>query len=152
MAERVLVDDASFSVHPGDKVGLVGRNGAGKTTLLRIARRASAAPTPASSRTGAIGFLPQEPRTDAPSRQGRRDGIRAVGSRARRRSATSSSELRRDMEDDPDDHAIRRFSNAEQSFRDAGGYRAESEVHRILAGLGLPADRAPPAARRALGW
>ncbi len=32
---RVLVDDASFSVYAGDKVGLVGRNGAGKTTLLR---------------------------------------------------------------------------------------------------------------------
>ena len=35
IAERVLVDDASFSVYAGDKVGLVGRNGAGKTTLLR---------------------------------------------------------------------------------------------------------------------
>src|SRR5262249_6261328 len=49
---------------------------------------------------------------------------------------------RRDMEDDPTDRAIRRFSGAEQSFRNAGGYRAEADVHRILAGLGVPADRA----------
>lgn len=32
---RLLVEGASFSLQPGDKVGLVGRNGAGKTTLLR---------------------------------------------------------------------------------------------------------------------
>ena len=32
---RPLLEDASFSVQPGDKIGLVGRNGAGKTTLVR---------------------------------------------------------------------------------------------------------------------
>ena len=35
VADRDLVDGASFDVHGGDKVGLVGRNGTGKTTLLR---------------------------------------------------------------------------------------------------------------------
>ena len=33
---RVLLQDASFRVGPGDRIGLVGRNGAGKTTLLRL--------------------------------------------------------------------------------------------------------------------
>jgi len=32
---KVRVDDASFSLHAGDTVGLVGRNGAGKTALMR---------------------------------------------------------------------------------------------------------------------
>ena len=32
---RSLISAASFSVHDGDKIGLVGANGAGKTTLLR---------------------------------------------------------------------------------------------------------------------
>ena len=32
---RLLVDDASFTIMPRDKVGLVGRNGAGKTTFFK---------------------------------------------------------------------------------------------------------------------
>ena len=60
---RLLLDHASFHVAAGDKIGLVGRNGAGKTTLTRIL---SAEAQPASgtiSRTGTVGYLPQDPRT-----------------------------------------------------------------------------------------
>lgn len=34
--DRVLFDEADFSLNPRERVGLVGRNGYGKTTLLRI--------------------------------------------------------------------------------------------------------------------
>lgn len=33
---RVLLDEATASINPGHRVGLVGRNGTGKTTLLRL--------------------------------------------------------------------------------------------------------------------
>ena len=141
VAERVLVDDASFSVYPGDKVGLVGRNGAGKTTLLRTL---GGERVPTSGRvtvTGAFGFLPQDPRTD---RNRAKDVAMAyvLSARGLDTQRDQLEVLRRDMEDDASERAIRRFSNAEETFRDAGGYRAESDVYRILAGLGLPADRA----------
>lgn len=34
--ERLLFDDAAFSIHEGEKVGLLGINGTGKSTLLKI--------------------------------------------------------------------------------------------------------------------
>ncbi len=35
-ARRVLLDDLSWSIGPGERIGLVGVNGAGKTSLLRL--------------------------------------------------------------------------------------------------------------------
>src|SRR5688500_18674861 len=34
--DRVLFEDASFQLNPGERYGLVGANGSGKTTLLNI--------------------------------------------------------------------------------------------------------------------
>jgi len=34
--ERVLLDDVSWQLGPGDRIGVVGANGSGKTTLLRL--------------------------------------------------------------------------------------------------------------------
>ena len=35
--ERMLFQDAGFSINEGEKIGVIGINGTGKTTLLRIA-------------------------------------------------------------------------------------------------------------------
>ncbi|MDD3562485.1 MAG: ATP-binding cassette domain-containing protein [Candidatus Cloacimonetes bacterium] len=35
-ADRVIIEDASFGIHAGDKLGIVGVNGCGKTTLLKV--------------------------------------------------------------------------------------------------------------------
>ena len=35
-ASKLLLDQASLTIHAGDKMGLVGRNGAGKSSLLAL--------------------------------------------------------------------------------------------------------------------
>ena len=141
VADRLLVDDASFSVYAPDKVALVGRNGAGKTTLLRTL---TGEQRPTSGRvqvTGPFGFLPQDPGTD-PRRAKDVAVTYVMSARGLDTQREQLEGFRHEMEHHPDDRAIQRFSHAEQAFRHAGGYRAESDVRRILAGLGLPADHA----------
>ncbi len=57
---RLLLSDISFTVSPGDRIGLVGRNDAGKTTLMTaLAGRARPAAGTVTC-TGPAGFLAQE--------------------------------------------------------------------------------------------
>ncbi|HLS43088.1 MAG TPA: ATP-binding cassette domain-containing protein, partial [Paenalcaligenes sp.] len=33
---KLLLDNANFTIHPGERVGIVGKNGAGKSTLFAL--------------------------------------------------------------------------------------------------------------------
>lgn len=61
--ERLLFDNASFSLDEGEKVGLIGINGTGKSTLLRIAAGLEEADSGEVVRGNGlhIRFLPQNP-------------------------------------------------------------------------------------------
>ena len=50
-----------LSLYPGEVVGLVGENGSGKSTLMKIIVGALAADEGTVTRSGRIGYCPQEP-------------------------------------------------------------------------------------------
>ena len=52
---------ASLSLLPGEVVGLVGENGSGKSTLMKILVGAEGADAGTVSRTGQLGYCPQQP-------------------------------------------------------------------------------------------
>jgi len=68
LAGRPILDDVSFTVGPGEFVGLIGANGAGKTTLLRVilglqpatAGSVSIVGRPAAHGRGLVGYVPQK--------------------------------------------------------------------------------------------
>ena len=138
---RILLspDGPDLRVQPGDRIGLVGRNGAGKTTTLRILAGETEPYAGSVTRTGEIGYLPQDPK----------EGDLDVLARDRVLSARGLDVLLTDLEkqqalmaevadDDARDRAIRRYGQLEERFVALGGYGAESEAGRICASLGLP--------------
>nr|WP_284287047.1 ATP-binding cassette domain-containing protein [Angustibacter aerolatus] len=60
---RVLIEQASLRVAQGDRIGLVGRNGAGKTTFTKVLAGEGQPAAGTVTRTGEVGYLPQDPRT-----------------------------------------------------------------------------------------
>jgi ATPase subunit of ABC transporter with duplicated ATPase domains len=137
---KVRVDGASFTLHAGDTVGLVGRNGAGKTSMLKVLAGEAPATAGTVLRPPALGYLPQNPRP-------RGSGVEATGlshvlsGRGFDTAMLRIEKLRLRIEESVTDRDVARFTRAEEEFRDAGGYRAESEVRTIAAGLGLRGDR-----------
>ncbi|HEX2236571.1 MAG TPA: ATP-binding cassette domain-containing protein [Actinomycetota bacterium] len=97
VAGRAVVADASFSLAPGDKVGLVGRNGAGKTSLLRVLAGEEAPVSGRVSRKGAMGYLRQDPRRLGPEAEGTALA-RIVSGRGLDEAATRLEKLRAQLE------------------------------------------------------
>ena len=58
----LLLQDATFRIDAGDRVGLVGRNGAGKTTLTKVLAGQNQ-PAAGTVLANGVGYLPQDPRT-----------------------------------------------------------------------------------------
>ena len=137
---RLVVDDASFTVMPRDKVGIVGRNGAGKTSLFKVLGGASEPKAGRVVRKGGFGYLPQDPRI-AETDQGRSAVTHILSGRGIDEQIERIEKLRAAMEELPDIRNVERFARAEEQFQVSGGYAAESEARALAAGLGLPDDR-----------
>jgi ATPase subunit of ABC transporter with duplicated ATPase domains len=136
---RVLLEGATFTVRAGEKVGLVGRNGAGKTSLLRVLAGEAVASNGSVNRTGQLGYLLQEARSQVDPGMTALDRIlsgRGLDEHARR-----LEKARLAVEEQPSPANVARFSRIEDAYATAEGYRAEAEVRRIAAGLGVPDER-----------
>jgi ATPase subunit of ABC transporter with duplicated ATPase domains len=135
---RVLLESATFRVGRGDRIGLVGRNGAGKTTLCKVLAGDGLPAGGTVTRSGEIGYLPQDPRSGdldilARDRILSARGLDAVvrGMRAAEAGMASSNPGTHDA-------AMARYARLENEFTAKGGYAAESEAATIAASLGLP--------------
>ncbi len=140
---RTVLQDLTWEVQHGQKIGLVGPNGAGKSTLLRIIAgeikpEAGNVVRPKSLRAG---YLAQEPRLD-PTRTVWEETLSAAGALLR-----VEAELRRleAQMADPGifgdqsqlDRALAAHARAQAEFERLDGYRLESRARESLKLLGF---------------
>jgi ATP-binding cassette subfamily F protein 3 len=143
-----VLDNISFALEAGDRVGLVGRNGSGKTTLLRLlAGELTPMGGNIRARSGLrVGYLPQVP----PDLGGATlwelmlevfSDLRAM--------ATEMDELAgRLAGGDGEQAALARFGRLQEAFEAGGGYGYEVRIKSVLTGLGFdPAEYGRPLTR-----
>ncbi len=134
---RLLMENVSFRIAPGDKIGLVGRNGAGKTTLTKLLAGQGLPASGSVHATGDVGYLPQDPGTGDPEVLARDRILAARGlDDAVRRLRDAEAEM---ASEDPKvrDRAMRRYTRADSDLHAGGGYAAESEAATIASSLGI---------------
>jgi ATP-binding cassette subfamily F protein 3 len=129
---KVVLKDASVTLNPGEKVGLVGRNGAGKSSLFsliagRLQADAGDFDMPSKWR---IGQVAQEmPETDQPATDYVLDGDLPL---AEAKAVLEAAEL------SEDGHAI---GDAYVGLEHAGAFDAPARAQALLLGLGFRTDQ-----------
>ena len=140
---RLLMDEVSFRVDRGDKIGLVGRNGAGKTTLTKVLAGEQPQTAGTIERGGQIGYLPQDPRSGDPEELARTRilNARGLGDLVLGMS-TASSEM---GSDDPavSEAAMKKYGSLTDRFEALGGYAAEAEAASIARSTAVKISREP---------
>lgn len=154
----ILLENANFSINPGEKVGLVGINGAGKTTLLKTLYGELEPEDGDIDRPDHVGYLGQERLSDALLMADVPGGttqaeitVRDFMLAGRDLSAIAAEkrQIERDLDtatapatstgsaEDRLEALLARYSDLEDQFMSANGYEAENEVAQLLNGLGM---------------
>ncbi len=138
-----LLDQADFVIHPGERLGLVGRNGVGKSSLFGVLKGdlepdAGTLDMPAGWRIASVEQILTD--QDRPARDFVIDGDR----RLRRLQAARAALT-------PEDGT--RIAELEAQLVDAGAWDAAARAEQLLAGLGFaPQDWLRPVQEFSGGW
>ena len=125
---KLLLDQASVTLNPGEKVGLVGRNGAGKSSLFALLNRSLQEDSgefyiPTQWRMGQV--AQEMPETSQSATEFVIDGDTALLSA---RDEVTAAEESNDGE---------RMANAYMALSDAGEHDAPSRAQALILGLGF---------------
>ena len=135
---RLLMEDVTFRVDKGDKIGLVGRNGAGKTTMTKVLAGLALPAEGTVTRSGSIGYLPQDPKVDDMTQLARDRILSARGLDGVARKMRQAQEDMASEDESIRTKGMRRYDRLEAEFIAGGGYAAESEAAVITSNLDLP--------------
>jgi ATP-binding cassette, subfamily F, member 3 len=141
--DRVLLDNVTWQIGPGERVGLCGPNGAGKTTLLRMMAGLDDPDSGTIVKPSAltVGYLPQDGLTHA-GRTVFEEGSSAFGNLLAMKAEMHALEQRLGDSSIPESEheaMLGRYSDLQDRFRLNDGYNIELKTATVLGGLGFRA-------------
>ncbi|MFH1172923.1 MAG: ATP-binding cassette domain-containing protein, partial [bacterium] len=137
---RTILQNISFSLRDGEKVGLVGDNGAGKTTLLNIIMGELSPDQGTVKFTGKPSYIPQYI-----SMNGNSENLDVLSymldGRGLNKIIARMKEIEKVMDNsntNTDDTLISEYLELLDKYSEHEGYRAEDDILDLLSGIGLP--------------
>jgi len=150
---RVIVKDATWHIHPNERIGLIGYNGTGKSTLLKlfVGEFTPSEGTVERSRNTSIGYLHQDLLSFSSE-----ESILQVAMHAFDKAKQIEKELAvitAQLEKTETEELLHLYSDKLHQFEEAGGYNIEHQTEEVLQGLGFAnADLKRPYKEFSGGW
>ena len=135
---RVIVEDATWHIQPGDRIGLIGYNGTGKSTLLKVlvGEYIPSKGTVEKSKETTIGYLHQDLLSFDTS-----ENITEVALSAFERVRQLEKEIETlgiELENDSENETILiKYTDALQELDVLDGYNIHHKAEEVLHGLGF---------------
>ena len=137
--QRILLDGVSFSIEPGQRVGMVGRNGTGKSTLMKVMAGLVKQDegTVALTKGCRAGYLHQDPNLDP--EETLRGAAEAAFARLHElhRSLDALFEQMGTAEGEALERLLKKQTVLEREMEAAGGYAVDHKIDAVLHGLGF---------------
>jgi ATP-binding cassette, subfamily F, member 3 len=134
---RVIVEDATWHIHPGERIGLIGYNGTGKSTLLKllVGQYLPSAGTVEKSRETTIGYLHQDLLSFDTN-----ESILEVAMGAFEKIKQLEKEIEdlgKILETSSDEKLLHDYSDKLHDLEVLGGYTIHHRTEEVLHGLGF---------------
>ena len=150
---RTIVEDATWHIQPGERIGLIGYNGTGKSTLLKllVGEFQPSKGTVERSRSTTIGYLHQDLLSFDTS-----DSILQVALGAFEKVLQLEKEIEqlgKELEKTGDEKTLHDYSDRLHEMETLGGYNIHHKTEEVLQGLGFSnADLQRPYREFSGGW
>lgn len=134
---RVIVEDATWHIHPGERIGLIGYNGTGKSTLLKllVGEYQPSAGTVEKGRDTTIGYLHQDLLSFDTN-----DSILEVAMgafEAVKKLEKEIEELGKELEKTGDEKLAHDYADKLHQMEVLDGYSIHHRTEEVLQGLGF---------------
>ena len=135
---RAIVEEATWHIQPGERIGLIGYNGTGKSTLLKllVGEYQPSAGSVERSRTTSIGYLHQDLLSFDTN-----DSILQVALGAFEKVLQLEKEIEElgiELEKTGDEKTLHDYSDKLHELETLGGYSIHHRTEEVLQGLGFP--------------
>ncbi|MBO9660448.1 MAG: ATP-binding cassette domain-containing protein, partial [Chitinophagaceae bacterium] len=150
---RVILEDTTWHIQPGERIGLIGYNGTGKSTLLKllVGQYSPSAGTVERSRTTSIGYLHQDLLSFDTT-----ESIHQVALSAFEKVLLLEKEIEelgKELERTGDEKTLHEYSDKLHELETLGGYDIHHRTEEVLQGLGFSnADLQRPYKEFSGGW
>jgi ATP-binding cassette subfamily F protein 3 len=134
---RAIVEEATWHIHPGERIGLIGYNGTGKSTLLKLlaGEYLPSSGTVERSRSTTIGYLHQDLLSFDTQ-----ESILQVAMGAFERVMQIQKDIERiglELEQDEDEKKLIEYTDLLHEMDVLDGYNIEHKTEDVLHGLGF---------------